>query len=279
MKPGEPSQTAAMVTLLRALGDAGISHVPDFRDPTARRLLPSAWTKRLLRAEALLARGPSTMLEVARHGTDMMVLRTLVIDEHVREAVRRGARQMVILGAGLDGRAYRLRDLAEVEVFEVDHPATQSFKKERVGALDLVAKSVTFVEVDFERDRLEAKLSSAGCRAGVPTVWLWEGVTMYLTPDVTRATLRSIARAAAAEATLIVNYHTKNRFFLMNLLLRVWSEPQIGEWIPEAIGAELRALGLRVEADTSAADWAAQYGIALPRYGLRDAVRVVVARR
>jgi len=279
MKPGEPSQTAAMVTLLRAVGDAGISHVPDFRDPTARRLLPSAWSNRLLRAETMLKRGPSTLLEVTRHGADMMVLRTLVIDEHVREAVRRGARQMVILGAGLDGRAYRLRDLADVDVFEVDHPATQAFKKARVGALDLVAKSVTFVEVNFERDRLEDKLSSAGFRASVHTVWLWEGVTMYLTRDATQATLRSIARAGDAAATLVVNYHTKHRAFLMNLLLRIWSEPQIGHWSAEAMAAELRELGFRIEADTSAADWAVRYGIALPRYGLRNAVRVVVARR
>jgi hypothetical protein len=76
MKPGEPSQTAAMVTLLRAFGNAGISHVPDFRDPTARRLLPPAWSRRFLRAEARLRRAPSTLLDVTRHGADMMVLRT-----------------------------------------------------------------------------------------------------------------------------------------------------------------------------------------------------------
>jgi hypothetical protein len=77
-----------MVTLLRAFGNAGISHVPDFRDPTARRLLPPAWSRRFLRAEARLRRAPSTLLDVTRHGADRMVLRTLVIDEHVREAVR-----------------------------------------------------------------------------------------------------------------------------------------------------------------------------------------------
>ncbi|MET0593861.1 MAG: class I SAM-dependent methyltransferase [Polyangiaceae bacterium] len=279
MKTGQPSQTASMVALLRAFGDAGISHVADFSDPTARKLLPSAWAKRLARAEARMKRGPSTMLEAARHGADMMALRTLVIDEAIRQAVTRGARQLVILGAGLDGRAFRLRELERVAVFENDHPATQSFKKERASALVRAAQSVTFVSIDFEKETLEERLASSGFRMDLPTAWVWEGVTMYLTHEATRATLRSLARAALGEATLIVNYHTTRRSLLTNLLLRLWSEPQIGEWSTEAIAAELRAVGFDVESDTSAADWAARYGIGLPRYGLRDAVRIVVARR
>src|SRR5262249_26413496 len=65
LKTGEPSQTAALVAFLRALGDAGISHLPDFRDPTARAFLPSSWAKRFARVEKRKKRGPSTMLEAA----------------------------------------------------------------------------------------------------------------------------------------------------------------------------------------------------------------------
>jgi methyltransferase (TIGR00027 family) len=269
-----------MVALLRAFGDLGLSHVSGFRDPTARHMLAPGWAKRLARMEAKLKHGkPSTALEMARHGADMMALRTLVIDEHVRNAVREGKRQLVILGAGLDGRAYRLTELGDVDVFEVDHPATQSFKKQRAADLPRVAKSIVFVEVDFERDRLEERLARAGYRASLPTVWLWEGVVMYLTREATRETLRSIASSTAASASLIINYHTQRRSWLVNQLLRLWSEPQIGEWTPAEITSELDGHGFRVVADTSAADWAAQYRVKTPRYGLRDAVRVLLARR
>lgn len=280
MKQGQPSQTASMVALLRAFGDLGLSHVSGFRDPTARHMLAPGWAKRLARMEAKLKHGKaSTALEMARHGADMMALRTLVIDEHARNAVREGKRQLVILGAGLDGRAYRLTELGDVDVFEVDHPATQSFKKQRTADLPRVAKSIVFVEVDFERDRLEERLARAGYRASLPTVWLWEGVVMYLTREATRETLRSIASSTAASASLIINYHTQRRSWLVNQLLRLWSEPQIGEWTPAEITSELDGHGFRVVADTSAADWAAQYRVKTPRYGLRDAVRVLLARR
>jgi methyltransferase (TIGR00027 family) len=135
------------------------------------------------------------------------------------------------------------------------------------------------VEVDFERDRLEECLAGAGYRASLPTVWLWEGVVMYLTREATRETLRSIARSSAADSELIINYHTQKRSWLVNLLLRLWSEPQIGEWTPAEITSELGAHGFRVVVDTSAADWAAQYRVKTPRHGLRGGVRVLVARR
>lgn len=280
MKQGQPSQTASMVALLRAFGDLGLSHVSGFRDPTARHMLAPGWAKRLARTEEKLKRGkPSLGLEAARHGADMMALRTLVIDEHVRKAVREGKRQLVILGAGLDGRPYRMTELGDVDVFEVDHPATQPFKKRRAADLPRLAKSVVFVEVDFERDRLEECLAGAGYRASLPTVWLWEGVVMYLTREATRETLRSIARSSAADSELIINYHTQKRSWLVNLLLRLWSEPQIGEWTPAEITSELGAHGFRVVVDTSAADWAAQYRVKTPRHGLRGGVRVLVARR
>jgi len=280
VKHGQPSQTASMVALLRAYGDAGLCHVSGFRDPTARHMLAPRWAKRLARTEAKMKRGkPSTMLEVARHGADMMALRTLVIDEHVLEAVREGARQLVILGAGLDGRAFRLTELAGLDVYEVDHPATQSFKKQRAANLRRMAKGLAYVEVDFERDDLEERLVRAGYSSNWPTVWLWEGVVMYLTRAATQQTLRSIARSSAGPATLIVNYHTRERAWLMNFLLRLWSEPQIGVWSPPEIAAELAVHGFRVAEDTSAADWAARYGVEVPRYGPRDAVRVLAAHR
>jgi methyltransferase (TIGR00027 family) len=280
MRPGQPSQTASAVALLRALGDIGLSHVPEFHDATARRMLAPRWSRQLARAEKRMNHGGrSTMLEVTRHGADMVVLRTLIIDAYVRDALANGARQLVIVGAGLDGRAYRMPELATVDVFEVDHPSTQTFKRERVTGLALSAKSVTFVSVDFERETLDEKLTGAGHRADESTVWLWEGVVMYLTRDAARATLRSIVRLSAARSTLIVNYHTRARSFLMNMVLRFWSEPQIGYFEPETIAAELAGVGFQVAEDTSTVDWAARFHVAFSRFRPADPARVVVARR
>lgn len=280
MKDGQPSRTASVVALLRALGDAGLSHVPDFHDATARHMLAPRWFERLVRAEDRLKRNTNrTMLEVTRHGADMVVLRTMIIDVYVRTALEGGARQLVILGAGLDGRAYRLPELASVDVFEVDHPATQAFKRERVAKLSSSAKSIAFVSVDFERETLLKKLADAGHRAGEPTVWLWEGVVMYLTRQAARATLRSIARLSPPGSTLILNYHTRMRSFFMNTLLRLWSEPQIGHHTPQEIALELAAVGFRAVEDSSTVDWAASFGVILPRFRAGDPARVVVARR
>ena len=85
---------------------------------------------------------------------DHVCLRTAAIDAAVVRAVEAGCRQLVILGAGLDGRAWRLNALREVDVYEVDHPDTQAEKRRRVDGLMQAASSVSFVPVDFARDRL-----------------------------------------------------------------------------------------------------------------------------
>ena len=82
----------------------------------------------------------------------MMVARTVAIDEAVRDAA---SPQVVILGAGLDGRAWRMSELADVTVFEVDHPDSQREKRARAAPLKQAARDVRFVPVDFTRDRFE----------------------------------------------------------------------------------------------------------------------------
>src|SRR4051812_10252637 len=129
MKEGRPSQTASMVAFFRALADIGITSATGFHDPVARHLLPMPWSQLFALAKRGAERRPlHPALVGAQQGSDLLALRTLAIDAHFREALSLGARQLVILGAGLDGRAYRLRELADVRVFEVDHPATQAWK-------------------------------------------------------------------------------------------------------------------------------------------------------
>jgi methyltransferase (TIGR00027 family) len=245
MKSERPSRTALFVAFGRALADAGASHVPDFHDPTARVFLTDKGKKRLAKIEQQVGKGNTGwMLGSARVSANLMALRTSAIDAAVRDAVARGASQLVILGAGYDGRAWRMKELAGVKVFEVDHPATQKAKRSHENELPPAFGSVSFVPVNFESDSLDAALDRAGHDRSRPTCWIWEGVVMYLTKDAMRATLSSIGARNASGSTLIVNYHTIHRRFLMQLIFRLVGEPMISKWSPEEMAADMRAAGM-----------------------------------
>jgi len=110
------------------------------------------------------------------------IARVKHFDRLLLESVGAGVAQVVILGAGLDSRAYRFADeLAGVRVFEVDHPVTADRKLERVkAALGEVPACVTYVRADLERDALEQRLGESGFDARASVFALWSGVTMYL---------------------------------------------------------------------------------------------------
>src|SRR5690349_14658954 len=112
MKAGRVSQTASLVAFLRALAHLGFSSVPGFKDPTARHLLAQPWSFLLRLAERRQRKATSPTRQSASLGVEQLALRTVLIDSYLREALARGIRQVVILGAGLDGRAYRLQELA-----------------------------------------------------------------------------------------------------------------------------------------------------------------------
>jgi methyltransferase (TIGR00027 family) len=139
---------------------------------------------------------------------DIIALRVATFDAELTAAIRGGCRQLVLLGAGLDTRAFRMACLADVAVYEVDHPATQACKRRKASALAALARSVTFVPVDFESSSLAASLSRTDFRSDRPTVWVWEGVVMYLTDEAVRVTLADMSRCSAPGSTLIANYHT-----------------------------------------------------------------------
>jgi len=255
MKATAPSRTAHFVALGRALADAGLSHIPDFHDPTARVFLNEKGKQSLAQTEEA-ARGKSGIkVEMARAMADMIGLRTVAIDSAVRQAIDNGATQLVILGAGYDGRAWRLPELAGVRVFEVDHPATQEDKRAHVSDLPPAIGQVSFVAIDFEKQSLKDVLNRAQHDRASPTCWIWEGVVMYLTRDAMRATLAGIADRSAPGSTLIVNYHTLHRRFIARLMFRLIGEPQISAWTPNEMAADLRSAGFVVREDSSMADW------------------------
>jgi methyltransferase (TIGR00027 family) len=233
----------------RALANArgGIAR---FSDPTALALLPEDSRKRVLRA--INGSPPRTMRErigrrVLERLASMMIARTIEIDDAVRSASHP---QIVILGSGLDGRAWRMPELKETVVFEVDHPSTQRDKQSRSASLEPTAREVRFVAVDFARDDLDAALSAAGHDPSLPTTWIWEGVIMYLTLQDIEATLAVIERRSAPESRLLVLYHAPTPLlFLVGYLVRRMGEPLRSRFKVDEMRTLLLRYGFGVQRD------------------------------
>ena len=118
-------------------------------------------------------------------------MRSRVVEEELELARSRGVKQLVILGAGLDTTAYRRTDLTEgLQVFEVDHPSTQAWKRERLQAANITTpENLAFVSFDFENQTLAQALKVGGVRSDYATFFTWLGVQMYLTPEAVTSTL------------------------------------------------------------------------------------------
>lgn len=131
----------------------------------------------------------------ARHMRAFMAARSRYAEDELARAIGRGARQYVLLGAGLDTFAYRNPySSSELRVFEVDHPATQAWKRGRIDAAGIaIPDSAIFVPMDFERDTLSSALEGSGFHRGEIAFFSWLGVTQYLTAEAAMATLRFIA--------------------------------------------------------------------------------------
>jgi methyltransferase (TIGR00027 family) len=135
-----------------------------------------------------------------------MGLRTRYLDDCVRRALDRGTRQVVVLGAGLDTRAARL-GREGVRFFEVDQPASQADKRERVSRLGgYPLDAATFVPCDFETDDFVARLADSGLALGEASLLLWEGVIYYLVEEAARTTLLRIASELHPGSLLVFDY-------------------------------------------------------------------------
>ena len=251
MKPGRESKTAVLVCMGRALAtsDPGL---PMFEDPTAFVLLPDEARLRVERARSEgAAKGLKKAIEQGylRIQAKVMAARTLAIDDAIRVAANP---QLVILGAGLDGRAWRMPELAEVTVFEVDHPDSQRQKQKRVTALGQVAKDVRFVPVDFAKDDLEQALAAAGHDPKLPTTWVWEGVIMYLARSSIEATLAVVERRSQPGSCLSVVYHSPALVLrVVGAVVRLLGEPLRSAFRPEILRSLLAKYGFEIVRDQS----------------------------
>jgi methyltransferase (TIGR00027 family) len=245
-------------------------------------LLSPGWRATLEAITRWMRRADRSRRDRAIAQLDVIPMRVAVIDAEVERAIAAGCRQLVILGAGLDTRAFRMASLAEVDVYEVDHPATQAYKKRKTSALPRTAKSLAFVPVDFERLALRTALIAAGHRDGEPTAWLWEGVVMYLSDQALHATLADVAASSAPASTLIVHYHEPARSrpqLVRRVLLALWREPHIGPRTAEQMKSAASRAGFDVESDTRPTDWARAMGTLAPEGETARITRLLVARR
>jgi methyltransferase (TIGR00027 family) len=253
----------------------------NFEDPTAIALLPENARSRV---EAVQQATPPKNLREKMQRAQLqqlgllMAARTIEIDAAVRAAQHA---QLVILGAGLDGRAWRMPELKNSTVFEVDHPASQSDKRARVPALTQHAGEVRFVPVDFEHDDLNAALDRAGHDITRATTWIWEGVVMYLDLPAIEASLSIIARRSAPGSRLIVFYHRPAWFLhLIGFGVRRLGEPLRSAFTSEQMRALLNRHGFSVVRDEDLPAIGARLGPQIER-GMRwmRHCRIVTADR
>lgn len=281
MRSNRASTTAKLVALWRALADSGATSVPGFRDPFAAEMLGGGFGVALTLMRRRLDRmTPAERSRIARR-YDTIPIRVAVIDAALVEAIEHGCRQVVLLGAGFDTRAHRLDALTGLKVFEVDHPATQADKRERVRALPRAKAEVVWTAVDFERDSLAERLAAAGHDAATPTVWVWEGVVMYLADAAVSSTLAAVRARSAAGSTLVLHYHEPSATRLSRgvraLLLSSLGEPQIGTRSRAAMRELVERAGFSVARDLGIAEQASEVGAAAPDNDLGRVSRILVA--
>ena len=267
MRAGEPSQTARRAAAYRAIHqtlDGGMI----FRDPLASRILDDATRATLDEVAADPSLRPMRLLIAARSRFSEDTLAT---------CVARGARQIVVLGAGLD--TFSLRNPHEgegVRVYEVDYPATQQWKRERLKEAGLaIPASLTFAPVDFERQSLSDGLAAAGFQADRPAFFQWLGVVPYLTREAISATLDFIARVPESEVVFdyaepLENYPAERRDNIMATAAKAASrgEPWLSLFDPVELSDLLHNKGFAVVEDLGLAELTERFYGAL-KQGIR----------
>ncbi len=265
------SRTAGLMAVQRGLESARPSPERLFEDPFARAFLSPAWRATLAAARISLFR---RIIETAYDFVggpgprSSAVARTKVIDDQT-EGLAPQVDQVVILGAGYDTRAYRLPRLLRHDVFEVDHPRTQSAKRVALRRMGIEASNVSFVPLDFETEDLANALANAGFSFHKPTLYLWEGVTQYLSAKAVDTTLSAIRQSAGEGSWLVFTYVDRKvidgqgaefpeaRRWLREVDKR--GEPWIFGISPSEVGQYLCSRGFRLVEDLSTADAGGRY--------------------
>ena len=252
------SRTAEGMLILRAIEQ----YLPENRriidDPYAAQLLINS-QYRMIAASSVLSQMLSGFLKFwAPGGQEMLTIRPRLVDDYARELAAKGLDQIVLLGAGFDTMALRLKnELRGCRIFEVDHPATQV---EKVRGMNRIGKpgNLVFVAVDFEKDDFVEQLKGAGFDPALRTFIVWVGVSYYLRPQTVEQTLSRIAALGGPGTRLawdymladVVDGSSKN----LDALDKRWRVAALGEpWLfglkPEDIPGYLDRFGFRLIRD------------------------------
>lgn len=251
------SRTAEAAAALRAWGALNAAGRAVFNDPHALALTSARWRKALQnpRRRKFLMHG---LLRWMQPIAAQVLARSHHAERHLQAAVLAGVRQYVIVGAGLDSFHWRRSAWAKsLTVFEVDHPATQAMKRDRCAAIGLVGEP-QWVAANFERESVADALRRSVFKATEPAFFTWLGVTHYLKPLSTRATLKALAEVAAPGTELVFDYSvppshiTRADWALslgLGLLTVIVGEPLVGGFTPETLQAWAAETGWTVVAD------------------------------
>ena len=195
----------------------------------------------------------------------IVVARSRFVEDELSFAIKRGVRQYVILGAGLDTFAYRNPySNNDLRVFEVDHPATQAWKRRQLKAAKIsIPESLTFAPIEFESQSLADRLYEVGYRTDVPSFFSWLGVTMYLTRETVMATMKYITSSTPSGTGIVFDYvvppSSQNFFrrFAFHLLanrLADIGEPWKSFFDPYSLLNDLKAIGFKKVEDIEPKD-------------------------
>lgn len=202
MRKNRSSLTAAGIALARAVESNKPAEERICYDPYARLFVPT-WMYRFLgffiKSGYAERRGPGV--------NGFLAARERYIDDVLQNFLDAGLQQLVILGAGYDSRAYRFDLPGRVKTFEVDHPATQVDKVAKVQRIfGKIPEHVTYVPVDFNTQTLSGCLLSAGYDPSLVSLFIWQGVSMYLTAEAVDATLDFVVKNSTPGSAIAFDY-------------------------------------------------------------------------
>jgi methyltransferase (TIGR00027 family) len=285
----QSSFTAEAATMFRALESALPEGERVCFDRLAARFLGSVFETASLDEQSVADALRKLMEAGMGPAYAEVVARTRYIDDFLRGCLDDGIEQLVVLGAGFDTRAYRFDALWErgLAVFEVDHPAIQEQKKARVNkALGSLPGHVVYVPLDFGRDDLGEGLRNRGYGAARRTIFIWEGVTMYLAADAVEGTLACVVRNSGPGSSIVFNYVHRSSTEphqesveegAARQVIEHWGESQTFGMDPERVEGFLRDRGFTEVEDVSSEALANLYP-ALARRGLRVAPYLSLVR-
>ncbi len=257
MKPDEPSRTALMIARQRAAHQV-LDHGSILYDPFAMKIL------REDERDVLQFANAHPMASIGRLFT---TARSRIAEDALATAVERGVRQIVILGAGLDTFALR-NPHGGLEIYEVDHPATQAWKLERLAEAQIpVPPWLVPVPVDFERDDVGEKMVAAGFQQNSPGFFTWLGVVPYLTQDAIGRALAYMSSIQNSE--VVFDYMEPPEAFSEELRqlekerteqLKKMDERSVSRFEPAGIAALLHLHGFCAIEDINFQEIASRFG-------------------